>query len=151
MVSNLNVSNSPSNQADTSAPVAVSVDLSATAQTAAETNQNIDTSDINNYAQAVLEIEDIRVATLNRIQTLLGSDTVPSIACHQEDTVSTLESEAQELVVAFCQDSISLVKQAGLSVEEFNQITNEQRNDEALQTAIQDALVRLQTTEEDAS
>lgn len=151
MVSNLNVSNTAPNQAQTDSPLAVSVELSATAQTTSPKNNvanaDIDTGDIDNYAKAVLMIEEIRVSTFERIQTILGSEPVPSIACHQEDTVTTLPNDAQSLVVTFCQASIGMVEQTGLSIEEFNQITNEQRSDEALQTAIQEALVRLQTTE----
>ena len=153
MVSNLNVSNTEPNHVQPVSPLAVSVELSATAQTASPgnnvANADIDTGDIDNYARAVLMIEDIRVSTLERIQTILGSESVPSIACHQEDTVTTLPNDAQDLVVTFCQASIGMVEQTGLSIEEFNQITNEQRSDQALQTAIQDALVRLQTTGSD--
>ena len=151
MVSNLNVSSTEPNQAQTESQLAVSVELAATAQTASEeddvTDTNIDLNDVDDYAQAVLGIEEIRLSTLNSIQSILDSDTVPSIACHQEDTVNSLPTEAQDLVVTFCQASIGLVEQTGLSIEEFNQITNDQRTNKALQTAIQDALVRLQTPE----
>ncbi|MEM9215877.1 MAG: DUF4168 domain-containing protein [Cyanobacteria bacterium P01_F01_bin.150] len=148
MVSTLKVSNTAPKQ-EQEASLAVSVELSATAQTASNKDNvasaDINENDIENYAQAVLKIEAIRLSTLSSIQTILESETIPSIACHQEDTVKPLPEDAQELVVTFCQASIGLVEQAGLSIEEFNQITTAQQSNEALQTAVQDALLRLQT------
>ena len=155
MVSNLNVSNNGLTQAPEESPLTVSVELSATAQTASNqgngniANKNIDANEIDDYARAVLGIEQIRLSTLTQIQDILGSTAVPSIACHEEETVSNLPSNAQDLVVTFCQASIGLVEETGLSIEEFNQITNEQQSDPALYTAIQDALKRLQTNTQD--
>lgn len=150
IVSHLNVSSNDSSQAQADSPVTVFVELAAQAQTGSSSsnvaNAEVDTTDIENYARAVLDIEDIRLSTLTRIQTILGSTDVPTITCHQEETLNDLPSNAQDLVVTFCQASIGLVEKTGLSIEMFNQITNEQRDNEALQTAIQDALVRIQTT-----
>lgn len=151
MVSNLNVSNhATSDHSPEEAPLAVSVELSATAQTASDetsvANLEINANDIDNYARAVLSIEDIRLSTLGNVQSILGEAALPTIACHQEDSLSSLPANAQQLIVTFCQDSIGFVQQNDLSVEQFNYMTNEQQTDDALKTAIQDALIRLQTT-----
>ena len=99
---------------------------------------------IENYARAVLGIEEIRSAALADIQTMMGAN-VPSIACHQEDSLRELPKEVQDSVVEFCQNSIAVVEDHSLTVPEFNEITATQRQDNELATAVQDALVRVQS------
>ncbi|MEB3233560.1 MAG: DUF4168 domain-containing protein [Leptolyngbyaceae bacterium] len=104
---------------------------------------------IDNYAEAVLNIEQIRTDTFATITTLMAPDPVPSIACNQEDSIRDLPNDVQDLVVDFCQTSIALVEATGLTVPEFNQITADQAGDPALFDAIQEALTRLQTPASD--
>lgn len=151
MVSNLNVSNhATSDQSPEEVPLSVSVELSATAQTAADegnvANLDIDANDIDNYARAVLRIEEVRQSTLGTVQSIVGDADLSAIACHQEESLDNLPENAQQLIVTFCQDSIGFVTQNDLSVEQFNYMTNAQKSDEALKIAIQDALIRLQST-----
>lgn len=142
MVSSVEVSPQPQSE---DAPV--SVERAAIAQTASsESIATIDDSAIDNYARAVLGIEEIRQSTLSEIKVIIGSDAVPTISCHQAQTLEELPRDAQDRVVSFCQSSIGLVEKNDLSIEEFNQITNAQRNDDELAQAIQDALLRIQTT-----
>ncbi|NEQ96227.1 MAG: DUF4168 domain-containing protein [Cyanothece sp. SIO2G6] len=100
---------------------------------------------IDNYAEAVLKIERMRTTTLDEISGLMAPDPVPSIACNQEDSIRNLPDAVQELVVDFCQNSIVMVEDTGLTVSEFNQITTDQADDPELFDAIQAALARLQT------
>lgn len=141
MVSSVDVS--PQSQSE-DAPV--SVELSAIAQTSSDTTATLDGAVIDNYARAVLGIEEIRLSTLTELETLMGTDAVPTISCHQAQTLESLPQDAQNRVVSFCESSIGLVEKNNLSIEEFNRITNEQRNDDELARAIQDALLRIQTT-----
>ncbi|MGK7887726.1 MAG: DUF4168 domain-containing protein [Leptolyngbyaceae cyanobacterium] len=105
--------------------------------------------EIDNYAAAVLEIEQMRTTTFDAIANLMAPAPVPSIACNQEDSIRDLPDAVKDQVVEFCQTSVDLVESTGLTVSEFNQITANQADDPVLFDAIQAALVRLQTPSAD--
>ncbi|ERN40300.1 hypothetical protein KR51_00032460 [Rubidibacter lacunae KORDI 51-2] len=95
---------------------------------------------VNRYARSVLEIEEKRKATYDEIGALIGSGSVPSIVCNEGRGFNGLARDVRTLVVEYCTDSIAIVEEYGLSIDEFNGITSRVENDRELRQQIQRAL-----------
>lgn len=113
----------------------LSFSLSATAQV-------ISDETINLYAQAVIKIEAERQEALTAIQEVIAGDT-PEISCNQPSTYESLPAGAQEIAIAYCQDSENIVQNTGMSVTEFNQITQQLQEDPELRRRIQKVMVQM--------
>lgn len=105
--------------------------------------QDLDAGTLRNYAQALLEIEPVRRNAYDQIRGQTGGQ-VPQIYCHQRDSLSQLNRPVRDIAVRYCEQSIAIVERNGLTIQEFNQITNALQQNEGLAGRIQQELIRLQ-------
>jgi hypothetical protein len=106
-------------------------------------SQDISDQQVANYARAVLKIEDNRQQAYANIQRILGKKP-PEIACHRRESLRNLPSEAQKIAVSYCNNSVAIVENSGLTRSQFNDITRRLRTDSSLKKRVQDALIRIQ-------
>jgi len=107
------------------------------------TAQTISDEQVTIYAQAVMDIESHRQQAYSEIQKIMGDDP-PEIFCDQPDSYNSLPEDAQKVAIAYCQNSESIVKNTGMTVPEFNQITQRVREDQELEKRVQEAIIQLQ-------
>jgi len=104
--------------------------------------QNISESQINKYAQALLNIELERQKAFHTIKSILGKN--PSnIVCNQPATFSALAPAAQKVAVGYCGNSKKYVENSGLTIAQFNEITQQVRTNQVLQKNIGQAMLKL--------
>lgn len=112
---------------------------------AANAQSTPDPAKIRGYAASVLAIEPLRREAFQEIQQILGSGAaMPNIACHQPNSLNGLRREVRQVAVEYCNQSIQVVEQNGLSITEFNSITAAQRSNRNLAERIRQELRRLQ-------
>jgi len=111
--------------------------------TATALAQNFSQELLRNYAAAVLKIEPLREQAYNDIQQIIGSEP-PEIVCSKENTLSNLPPDAQEIAKQYCSSSKQIVESSGLSVSQFNDITQSAATDNNLKTQIQEAIREIQ-------
>ncbi|ELR98904.1 DUF4168 domain-containing protein [Gloeocapsa sp. PCC 73106] len=105
--------------------------------------QSVDEQQINMYAQAALEIETHRQRAYQEIQTILGK-TPPPIVCNQPRSYNSLPAAAEKVAISYCQTSENIVEKSGLTVTEFNQITQKISEDQELERRVQNVIIELQ-------
>ncbi len=108
-------------------------------------NTTYSESVINNFAGAVLAIEDLRNQAYEDIKKIVG--TVPDLACHEPNSLNNLPSEARQIAVQYCNDSKDIVENSGISTTQFNELAAEAQSNESLTRRIQDAMIRLRQEE----
>lgn len=106
--------------------------------------QSSGTAAIAQYADAVLAIEPVRQAAASQLKTVMGDRPLPVVICSQGDTVKSLSREAREIAVSFCNQTKGIIEGTGLSIAQFNQMTQTHAIDPALRQRIQEELVKLQ-------
>ncbi len=106
--------------------------------------QNFSAQQLMSYSQAVSEIEPLRQSAYQEIKVALGSSEVPSIACHQPNSLSRLNRQARAIAVRYCNQSVEIVERYGLSIGLFNTMTQAVQNNPALANQVQQNLIRLQ-------
>ncbi|MBX2862325.1 MAG: DUF4168 domain-containing protein [Leptolyngbyaceae cyanobacterium MAG.088] len=107
--------------------------------------------EVSNYAAAVLAIEQIRpqaYAEISDLMTIANADvTRYDLRCVSTNDLTelprTVRSQVRRLLVNYCNDAKQLVKDAGLTDDQFNAMTREHREDEALTEQIQLEIARL--------
>lgn len=105
--------------------------------------QDFNDTQITNYARAVLNMESYRQSAYRRIQQIIGRNP-PAITCDRPDTFKSLPKEAQKIAVDYCNRSKSIVENSGLTVAQFNGMTQRLRSDQELKRRIQNAMIRIQ-------
>lgn len=100
--------------------------------------------EIERYARAVLSIEPLRRAAGAEMQAFLGQAQLPPVLCADATTVTSLSDLAREVATNYCNQGKRIIQETGLTVEQFNQITEAHRNDPALTQRIQTVLLELQ-------
>lgn len=103
--------------------------------------QEFNQDQVMKYARVFLEIEELRQNAHTEIKRIMNSTTVPDIACHRRESLQGLSREARQVVVEFCNRSKELVQSSGLTVAEFNQITQRAQNDDDFLRRVQEAMV----------
>lgn len=106
--------------------------------------QNYDEEKLERYAEAVLAIEPLRQRAFRKIQNILNSQDVPSIACNRAESYQNLPSQAQSLIVDYCNRSKNIVQEQGLTVSEFNNITAEVKSNPELKEQVQAEMLERQ-------
>ncbi|MBV6623895.1 MAG: DUF4168 domain-containing protein [Rivularia sp. (in: Bacteria)] len=120
---------------------ASSIVSSAKADT--QTPSPINSNDIEKYSRALLTIEQSRLQAFEELKKISGQ--VPTITCNKPKTIAALPtSKARDIAKKYCQRSQAIVKDSGLSVQLFNNITLKLRNDDSLKEQIHNTLIRLQ-------
>ncbi len=102
------------------------------------------TTTVTQYADAILAIEPVRQAAANEMKAVMGDRPLPVVICSQADTVKSLSKEAREIAVSFCNQTKGIIEGTGLSIAQFNQITQSHAIDPALKQRIQEELAKLQ-------
>ena len=98
-------------------------------------------TDITNYAQIVLKIEDQRQIAYQKIEEI--TEGLPrEISCDQSYTLKQLPNQAQTIAVKFCNLSKKIAQDSGLSSNKFNSITEKAQKDTTLRKRIQNAMIR---------
>ena len=111
----------------------------------AQTPSSIDNNEIVKYSRALLTIEQSRLQAFDEIKKISRGGQIPEIACNEPKTISALSTKkARDIATKYCQRSQTIVKDSGLSIEQFNNITLKLRNDASLKTQIHNTLIRLQ-------
>lgn len=94
---------------------------------------------VSNYADAVLQMEKIRINALNKVRSYMGKETPPNV-CRQSDLPSSVESTCTE----FYNQSAEVIRRNGLSNWEFNQITEKVRSNTRYRQRLDQELRRRQ-------
>lgn len=106
--------------------------------------QTVSAAELRNYAQSVLSIEPIRQTAYNEIKRISNSGVVPAIACHRPSSLNSLNRNIREIAINYCNRSIEIVESNDLTITRFNAITSALQNDDALQSRIQEEMIRIQ-------
>jgi len=109
-------------------------------------SQDLTDNKINQYAQAVVNIEVERQRAYNTVKTILGT-TPPDIICNKPETFRSLVPDAQKVAVNYCVKAKSFVENVGLTVTEFNSITQKLKTNPALEKRIQKAMLQLKNNQ----
>ena len=104
--------------------------------------QEFSNEQIRKYAQAVLNIEDLRRQAYQDIQRIIGTQP-PDIICNQPNTLRNLPTNAQKIAIDYCRNSKTIVERSGLSVTLFNNITTRVQSDQNLKRKIQNAMIEI--------
>lgn len=117
------------------------------AASAQQSAPSLSAAEITNYARSLLKIEPLRQEYYNRIkQGLTGSQEMPQIICSNTDSVNNLPRNIRQSAIEYCQASIKIVEDNGLTIKQFNDITNLLTQDPRILERITAELLRLQTT-----
>lgn len=108
------------------------------------TLSSVNAKDIQNYAKAVLAIEPSRITAYNKIQKMINDEKVPDVTCTKTDTIAAIPKGIQDIVVKYCNQAKQIGEKQGLTMPEFNAITNTAQANPELKKRIQDELLRLQ-------
>lgn len=101
--------------------------------------------DIENYARAILAIEQIRQAAYEEIQKMTNNETIPDVTCTKPESLAALSKNIQGIAVNYCERSKKFIDETeGLTMDKFNAITSSAQSNPELQQRIQTELVRLQ-------
>lgn len=104
----------------------------------------VNTGEVLNYAKAVLSMEPARQQAFDDIKKMIGSGDVPKIVCNEPSSFNSLPGKAKDIAVNYCKRSKQIVESNGLTIEQFNKITQEMQNNDALKQQIYNELIRLQ-------
>ncbi|AFZ17764.1 DUF4168 domain-containing protein [Allocoleopsis franciscana] len=101
--------------------------------------------DIENYARAILAIEQIRQAASEEIQKMTNNETIPDVTCTKPESLAALSKNIQGIAVNYCERAKKFIDETeGLTMDKFNEITSSAQSNPELQQRIQTELVRLQ-------
>ncbi|MGY6529241.1 MAG: DUF4168 domain-containing protein [Cyanobacterium sp.] len=105
--------------------------------------QNFSDAELTRYAQAAVEIERLRRSTFTNIENIVGQQRSSQLACNQKDSINDLPGNARTLMNDFCQNSEVIVRRNGLSMNQFNQITQQVRQSEELRNRLREITRQL--------
>ncbi len=97
---------------------------------------------IANYAEAVLQMENPRKRYYNQVRTYYQdqSHSLPNDVCRQDN----LPGRVKGLCDQFFSDSADILRRNNLSIREFNQLTEQIQRDPGLRERVQQELMRRQ-------
>nr|MBA3923613.1 DUF4168 domain-containing protein [Nostocaceae cyanobacterium] len=107
--------------------------------------EDVNSTEIKNYALAVLGMEPVRQEAYNEIKKIIGQEP-PAIACYKTESLSQLPRSARRIAVNYCNRSKQIVESNNLSSERFNAITQELQGDDNLKNRISNELIRIQNS-----
>jgi hypothetical protein len=97
--------------------------------------QTFNDGDLRSYALVLMQIETIRKVALSQVAQANGGS-VPNLVCDRPDTMSGLNEEAKGVFINYCNQSRSIVESKGLSMDRFNEITQNIRSNRQLKRKI---------------
>lgn len=101
--------------------------------------QSINSSQVTRYAQAVLEMEPVRQSSYREFRRLTGGN-IPPEACRR----GGLPNDVEYVCKRFFTRSADIIQSNGLSIAEFNEITQRLQSDAGLRQRIQKEMIRQQ-------
>lgn len=107
-------------------------------------NRSIDRNEVTNYSITLLRMEPIRQEAFNQIKRIVGGKQIPNIACNNSNSMKNIPRNAREIAINYCNRSQKIVEENGLTIERFNNITQQLSNDDQLKKNIYRELIRLQ-------
>ncbi|MDB9529139.1 DUF4168 domain-containing protein [Oscillatoria sp. CS-180] len=136
-------------------PIASVTELPLTTQ-AAIAQSSITNEEINQYARAVLLIDQYRNAAYTQIKDILLTVNMDiseiNISCSDPDNISdvprSVRRDVRSILTQYCNQSQDAVEAAGLSPRRFNEITQAHAEDSTIFERIQQELIRLQQQSE---
>lgn len=114
------------------------------AQSSSSTGTSPQNTDIINYSRALLKIESLRQQAFENIKKIIGNREIPKMACNDPSSLNNIPSEARDIAVNYCNRSQEIVKENGLTIQKFNDITLELQKNEELKNQIYRTMIRLQ-------
>ncbi|MGQ4646331.1 DUF4168 domain-containing protein [Lyngbya aestuarii] len=105
---------------------------------------SVSPEEVQKYAKAVWEIEQLRQTAENDILQISEDGQVPEINCTQADTISNLQKDVQKIAVNYCNKSKTIGESYELTMATFNGITVTAQENTDLKRQIQNELIRLQ-------
>ncbi len=97
-------------------------------------------TDLRNYAKAAQEIENLRQSTFRQIEQKVGKDKASRLACNQAGSLNQLPDDARSLAQNYCNQSEAIVKKHNLTINQFNDITQQRKTDPNLNQKIQEMI-----------
>lgn len=85
--------------------------------------ENISDAKITAFAKSLLKIEPLREQSLPKVVKLLGSSPTQRLICYKEDTMTELNSAAKNEFNKFCDRCVVILRNNGLTMDEFNRLT----------------------------
>jgi len=102
--------------------------------------QNPSDDELLKYAQAAKEIETLRQSTFSQIEAQVGKEKANQLACNQTATINQLPESARNIAQNYCNQSEAIVKKNGLTISQFNQITQQRKQNPSLNQKIQNMI-----------
>lgn len=96
--------------------------------------------ELQKYAQAAKEIETLRQSTFSQIEAQVGKEKANQLACNQTATINQLPESARNIAQNYCTQSEAIVKKNGLTISQFNQITQQRKQNPSLNQKIQNMI-----------
>ena len=99
-------------------------------------------ADLKKYANAAVEIENLRRNTYNSIQGMVGDSQSAQLSCNRRQNFNKLPDNARSMAVDYCQKSEAIVKANGLTINQFNKITQQLKSNKDLYQRLQKIMGR---------
>ncbi|XGW00197.1 MAG: DUF4168 domain-containing protein [Leptolyngbya sp. BL-A-14] len=96
---------------------------------------------VSQYARAAFYIEQQRQQDYAEAKKIMGGN-VPEDVCRQQN----IPSAVHDICGRFLKRSAEIIKDSGLTIGQFNELTRRKEGDPALQQQIQSELLKLQKT-----
>lgn len=95
---------------------------------------------VTSYANAAYQIERLRQQKFKKVKEQFPDGNVPANVCQQQDIPASVRTICDE----FMKESSDIIKNSGLTIAQFNDITRRKTSDTALQQQIDTELLRIQ-------
>jgi len=99
---------------------------------------------IESYAEAILEIEPLRQKTHQDLQQILEKQQLPDISCDRQTSYDKMPSKARSRIINYCNQAKAIAKKHGLSVSEFNNMTEKVQQDSQFEQKVKQILQEKQ-------
>ncbi|MGB7439910.1 MAG: DUF4168 domain-containing protein [Coleofasciculaceae cyanobacterium] len=112
--------------------------------TAAYAQQTVTDKEVTDFANAIMEIEELRQDAFGEIKNMFGGN-VPEIVCNDNQSINNLPTQVRNAVQDFCNESSAVVEDhfpQGKN-SRFNQIANLMQNNPSLRQRIQNEMRRI--------
>lgn len=104
--------------------------------------QSVSDEDLRKYAQAAIAIENLRQTTYSNIEGVIGKS-MGQMSCNQRQSFSQLPENARKMALEYCEQSEVIVQNNGLTVNRFNQITQQLKQNTSLKQRLQSILGQM--------
>lgn len=92
---------------------------------------------LGKYAEAILQMEPLRLQSYQQVQQIMGGS-LPKNICKK----SNLAAPVNNICDRFFNESAEIIRSNGLTLTDFNAITEEVRKNQSLKNLLDDELIR---------